>query len=152
MRSILLSLIFILSSFNASADVVSKSYWGDKAIGTHDTVAYHDEKVRDTHQAVKGNKSFVVKYSGANWYFASQASADKFQQNPEKFKPLYNGHCANALSLGEGLVPTNGKIWEFFGDELHLFYAEAGRQRWLKGDWERYREVADQAWSKLKNG
>ncbi|MEH6445651.1 MAG: YHS domain-containing (seleno)protein [Oceanospirillaceae bacterium] len=152
MRAILLSLIFILSSFNASAEVVSKSYWGDKAIGSHDTVAYHDLNVKDAHQAVKGKKSYIVKYSGAKWYFASQASADKFQQNPEKYKPFYNGHCANALSLGEGLVVTNGKIWDFFGDELHLFYAEAGRQRWLNGDWESYRKIADQAWSKLKNG
>ncbi|MCJ8300845.1 MAG: YHS domain-containing protein, partial [Pseudomonadales bacterium] len=119
---------------------------------SHDTVAYHDPQVRKDHRQVKGKKTFIVKYLDANWYFASQASADKFSANPAKYRPLYNGHCANALSLGEGLVSTKGKIWEFFGDELHLFYAEAGRQRWLKGDWKNYRKLADQAWSQLKNG
>jgi len=133
------------------AEAVSKSYWGDKAIGSHDTVAYHQESVKKSHREVKGNKQFIVKYNGANWYFASQASAAKFRQNPEQYKPLYNGFCANALSLGEGLVPTSGKIWEFFGDQLHLFYAEKGRQRWLNGDWQQYQKDANKAWITLKD-
>lgn len=136
----------------SATEVVSKSFWGDKAIGGHDTVAYHDDEVRENHSEVTGKKTFIVEYGGANWYFANQASADKFAQDPDKYRPLYNGHCANALSLEQGLVPTSGKIWEFFGDELYLFYAEPGRQRWLKGDWQSYRKAADQAWAKLKNG
>jgi len=137
---------------NSWAEAVSKSHWGDKAIGSHDTVAYHDEKVMTTHQEVKGNERFIVKYSGANWYFASQTSADKFKQNPEKYKPVFNGYCANALSLGEGLINTDGSVWEFFDDQLHLFYAERGRQRWLQGDWQNYRQQADKAWLALKDG
>ena len=156
MKQVITLCSFIIALAMASAasatEAVSKSYWGDKAIGSHDTVAYHDPQVRKDHRQVKGKKTFIVKYLDANWYFASQASADKFSANPAKYRPLYNGHCANALSLGEGLVSTKGKIWEFFGDELHLFYAEAGRQRWLKGDWKNYRKLADQAWSQLKNG
>ena len=141
-----------MASAASATEVVSKSYWGDKAIGSHDTVAYHDPQVRQTHQQVPGNKAFIVKHLDANWYFATQASADKFSADPEKYRPLYNGHCANALSLGEGLVPTSGKIWEFFGDQLHLVYAEAGRQRWLKGDWKNSQKIAAKAGIKLKNG
>ncbi|EPJ49224.1 MAG: hypothetical protein OFPII_02040 [Osedax symbiont Rs1] len=152
MKKILIGLLFSISSTIAGAEMVSKSFWGSKAIGGYDTVSYHSERARAEHSATLGNKTYVVKYLAANWYFASQQSADKFQQNPGKYKPTFNGFCANALSLGEGLVPTNGKIWEFFGDQLHLFYAEAGRQRWLKGDWKSYRKVADKAWINLKNG
>jgi len=143
-------LLLSLSPLLVHAEPVSKSYWGDKAIGSHDTVAYHQEAVRKTHSEVIGTKGFSVKYKGANWFFASKDSADKFAVEPEKYIPLYNGFCANALSLGEGLIPTNGKVWEFFGDELHLFYAERGRQRWLKGDWQQYQKIAYQAWQTLK--
>ncbi|WP_255855055.1 hypothetical protein [Marinobacterium rhizophilum] len=71
---------------------------------------------------------------------------------PQRYLPAYHGHCANALSLGEGLIATDGRVWEFFGDQLHLFYAERGRQRWLNGDWKAYKADADQAWSNLKTG
>ena len=150
MKAFISTLLFCLLSSSVYAEAVSKSYWGDKAIGSHDTVAYHTDQAKTAHKAVLGEKRFAIKYLGANWYFASQASADKFEANPAKYKPLYNGHCANALSLGEGLIPTDGKVWEFFGDELHLFYAERGRQRWLEGDWKSYRTQADAAWKKLK--
>ena len=73
-------------------------------------------------------KRFEVKHRGANWRFASKESAAKFAANPAACLPQYNGHCANALSPGEGLVSTDGSVWEFFGDKLHLFYAKAGRQ------------------------
>jgi len=76
----------------------------------------------------------VVDYLGAKWRFASKENADLFRANPDKYKPAYNGHCANALSLGKGLLKTNGKVWEIFGDELFLFYAERGRKRWLAVD------------------
>lgn len=152
MKKLASLILFSLFSGSLFAEAVSKSYWGDKAIGSHDTVAYHDLSVRAEHKAVLGNKKFIVKYLGADWYFATAASAEKFQQNPAKYKPLYNGHCANALSLDEGLIPTDGHVWEFFGDQLHLFYAERGRQRWLEGDWQTYRKQADEAWEQLKNG
>lgn len=63
--------------------------------------------------------------------------------------PQYNGHCSNGLSLDEGLIRTDGSVWEFFGDKLHLFYAERGRQRWLTGDWQAYRRQADKAWQDI---
>ena len=53
------------------------------------------------------------------------------------------------MSLGEGLITTDGTVWEFFGEQLFLFYAEAGRQRWLKGDWKAYQSQADTAWKAI---
>ena len=63
--------------------------------------------------------------------------------------PEYNGFCSNALALGEGLIRTDGSVWEFFGDKLHLFYAERGRQRWLDGDWKAYNREAAKAWAAI---
>ena len=70
--------------------------------------------------------------------------------NPEKYAPAYNGHCANALSLGEGLIKTDGTHWEIFDDKLYLFYAPRGRNRWLNAeDYRVYKVIADQAWQAL---
>lgn len=99
-------------------------------IGGKDTVAYHDRGNRNGHKATDGRTAFTVHYLGHAWRFASQASADRFAATPEAFVPRYNAHCANALASEEGLISTDGTVWEFFGDKLHLFYVERGRQRW----------------------
>jgi len=129
-----------------AAEPVSTSFLGNTAIGGKDTVSYHEPALRQAHAVRAGDKRFVVRYLGADWHFASQASADRFAAEPAKYRPHYNGFCANALSLGEGLVRTDGSVWDFFGDQLYLFYGESGRQRWLGGDWQTYRRQADTAW------
>ncbi len=150
MYKIVLALV-LLSAFNTcvTAQPVSKNYWNATAIGGHDTVAYHTAEVQSKHQQIRGDKRFMVEWNDARWYFASAAAAEKFAADPQRYRPRYNGHCANALSLDEGLITTDGTVWEFFGDDLHLFYAERGRQRWLTGDWRTYQRHADEAWEAL---
>jgi len=99
-----------LSAF--AAEPVSKSRRG-VAIGGHDTVAYHSLVQAPQEKAISGKKSYVVEHKGAKWRFLSKESADLFAANPDKYEPAYNGHCANALSLGKGLVETNGKHAEW---------------------------------------
>ena len=147
---ILIGTIVMFGLAHAS-EPVSKSRFKGVAIGGHDAVAYHSLERDPQSKAVQGLKKFVVKYKGAQWNFADQESADKFTAEPEKFSPAYNGHCANALSLGEGLVRTDGTHWEILGDQLYLFYAGRGRTRWLDGHWETYKADADAAWEKLSN-
>jgi len=139
----------LFAGFVQAAEPVSKSRFKGVAIGGHDSVAYHSLAQEPQAKAVKGVKKFVVKYKGAKWNFADQQSADTFAAEPEKYSPAYNGHCANALSLGEGLVRTDGSHWEILGDKLYLFYAARGRTRWLDGNWETYKVDADSAWEKL---
>lgn len=150
-KALLLILSLLFSQSLLASEPVSKSFWGAIAIGGHDTVAYHQPDNQQAHTTTKGEKKFLVEWNDARWYFASKASADKFAADPARYKPEYNGHCANALSLGEGLIQTDGTVWEFFGDQLHLFYAERGRQRWLNGDWKSYKQQANTAWNTLKN-
>lgn len=141
------ALLFVLLAPARAAEPVSTGRFGNTAIGGQDTVSYHESSVRQTRRVLAGDKRHEVRYLGAVWRFASQASADRFAADPARYLPQYNGHCANALSLGEGLIATDGQVWEFFGDRLYLFYAERGRQRWLAGDWKAYRATADAAWS-----
>ena len=131
-----------------AAEPVSKSRRG-VAIGGHDSVAYHSIDRDPQANAVEGNKTYVVEYKGAKWRFGSKESADLFEADPERYSPAYNGHCANALSLGKGLVRTNGETWEIFEDKLYLFYAPRGRTRWMDGNWATYKIASDAAWEKL---
>jgi len=138
-----------LSTAALAAEPVSKSRFAGVAIGGKDTVAYHSLEKAPQASAVGGKKSYTVSYKGAKWRFLSKASAELFSANPEKYEPAYNGHCANALSLGNGLVKTNGKHWEILNDKLYLFYAAAGRDRWTDGNWKTYKVASDAAWAKL---
>ncbi|RKF17783.1 YHS domain-containing protein [Alginatibacterium sediminis] len=152
MNKVLLSLMLLISSSAIFAgEPVSKSYLDSIAIGGIDTTSYHQLEVQKSHKEIVGNSKFTVEWKDAKWHFASQQSADKFASDPERYQPTYNGFCSNALSLGEGLIRTNGTVWEFFDDRLHLFYAERGRQRWLNGDWKTYKQQADKAWAVLAN-
>lgn len=148
MKTLFLCLIVFISQNILANEPVSTTFWSNIAIGKHDTLGYYQPALTDSAPTLLGSKKFVVNWQGTEWRFANQASADKFENNPRKYAPRYNGHCANALSLGEGLVNTDGTVWEFFGDRLHLFYAERGRQRWLNGDWKTFQIEADNAWEK----
>lgn len=141
-----LALCCLLAAQVQAAEPVSTSRFGNTAIGGQDTVSYHAPAVRQAHKVLAGDKRFEVEYLGASWRFASRESADRFAADPARYVPHYNGFCANALALGEGLIKTDGTVWEFFGDQLYLFYGEGGRQRWLTGDWKSYRGAADAAW------
>ncbi|MFK7992540.1 MAG: YHS domain-containing (seleno)protein [Granulosicoccus sp.] len=152
LHSLLLVLSLTLVSLSAGAtEPVAKSRLGGVAIGGHDSVAYHELGRGPQEKAVAGVKSFTVEYKGAKWRFASQEDSELFAANPEKYSPAYNGHCANALSLGEGLIRTDGTHWEIFEDKLYLFYAARGRNRWNDGNWQSYKIQADTAWKELSN-
>lgn len=148
-QTVVMLFTLILTGQLYAAEPVSKSRFGGVAIGGKDTVAYHTLNRSPQASALGGKKSFVVKHKGAKWRFADQATADKFEADPEKYSPAYNGHCANALSLDKGLLKTDGTHWEIYGDQLYLFYAAVGRTRWNDGNWESYKVDADAAWAKI---
>lgn len=138
--------LLLLSVSLPAAEPVSQSRMSGVAIGGHDTVAYHQLQRTPQEAAVEGVKSYTVEYKGAKWRFLSKQSSELFAADPERYSPTYNGHCANALSLGEGLVRIDGTHWEIFGDSLYLFYAARGRDRWTDGNWQTYKQDADDAW------
>lgn len=144
--SMILSLLLV-SSFSLAEEPVSVGYFNSTAIGAHDAIAYHDSAFKDA--AKEGSKAFVVEWKSAKWRFLSEEHSRQFKANPEKYAPAYNGHCANALSLGEGLIKTNGKYWAIFDDQLYLFFAPRGAQRWLDGDYKVYKQEADLAWQEI---
>jgi YHS domain-containing protein len=147
---LLVFIIFIAMPFAANAgEPVSKDSITDIALGGRDTVAYHKIDDSQPHEAIEGNRTWKAEWKGATWLFSSQADRDLFTADPARYSPAYNGFCANALSLGEGLFKTDGRHWQIFADRLYTFYAARGRERWLAGDFEEYKAVADRAWAKI---
>lgn len=146
---VLLLFSALMSTMAVAVEPVSKSRFGGVAIDGHDTVAYQQLQRDPQEAATKGTKRFTVEYKGAQWHFASKESSELFKAQPDKYSPAYNGFCANALSLGEGLIRTDGTHWEIFEDKLYLFYAGRGRDRWVAGDWKTYKVDADAAWESL---
>ncbi len=146
---VLLFLAALASTLAVAAEPVSKSRFGGVAIDGHDTVAYQQLQRVPQEAAVEGTRRYTVEYKGAKWHFASEESSELFKAQPEKYSPAYNGFCANALSLGEGLIRTDGTHWEIFEDKLYLFFAARGRDRWTEGNWKTYKVDADAAWEKL---
>ena len=134
-----------------AAEPVSKSRLGGVAVGGHDVTAYRELPADPPGEAVDGERAHAVEHLGATWRFATAEGAAAFAAEPGRYVPAYNGHCANALSLGEGLVRTDGAHWRIFDgdDRLYLFYAARGRERWEGGDRAAYREAADRAWEAL---
>lgn len=146
--SLLSLLLLLFSSTLLASEPVSKSALRGIAIGSHDTVAYY-QQLPPQHKATKGNSDFVVEWKGAKWRFATKENSEAFASDPERYSPAYNGFCANALSLDKGLLKTNGTHWQIFDNQLYLFYAAPGRQRWLDGNFKEYKAAADLAWNKI---
>ncbi|MGB5706020.1 MAG: YHS domain-containing (seleno)protein [Arenicellales bacterium] len=138
-----------LAADKTSQGPISTSRFGKVAIGGYDTVAYHDKTSTETHTATEGKKAWVHEWREATWRFGSEQSYLAFKADPEKYRPAFGGFCSNALSLGEGLIRTDGTHWEILDDRLHLFYAARGRDRWLDGNHAQYLEQANQAWKEI---
>jgi len=145
-------LIMFTSAFLAiahAAEPMSINTRSGVTIGGHDTVAYHAPETIEKHKAVKGNKDLTVEWNGAVWHFTRLENQEAFLADPDRYRPAYGGHCANALSIGEGLIRTNGKTWEIYENQLYVFYAPRGRKRWNDGNWKSYKTDADKAWREI---
>ncbi|WP_086930177.1 YHS domain-containing (seleno)protein [Agarilytica rhodophyticola] len=146
-HTITLLLLLLPLALYAQEEPVSTGFFNKVAAGGHDVKAYHGLARSD--KAVKGKKDFVVEWKGAKWRFVSQQDSEAFAENPERFAPAYNGYCANALSLGEGLVKTNGKHWAIFDNKLFLFYASRGAERWRNSNYKALKKIADREWATI---
>ncbi|MGF1543127.1 MAG: YHS domain-containing (seleno)protein [Parvularculaceae bacterium] len=65
----------------------------------YDVVAYHVDLA-----PAKGAAEFSATHNGATFWFASAANRELFTADPEKFAPLYDGHCAFALTRHKKLT------------------------------------------------
>ncbi|MEM7208222.1 MAG: YHS domain-containing (seleno)protein [Pseudomonadota bacterium] len=121
------------------------------AVSGYDVVAYHSLPQSpvgaEQAKAVPGKSSITAEYNGSQWAFSTEANRDLFLANPEKYAPLYDGHCAYGISRG-GKVPANPHLWRILDGKLYLNITKA-----VVGFWEEdipgNVTLAEKKWPKL---
>lgn len=141
-------------SFAASGALAGEQYL-DKtgyAVSGYDVVAYHSLEQAPVGQpqpaAIPGAQEFKADYNGATWLFASAANRDAFKADPEKYAPLYDGHCAYGISRG-GKVPANPNLWRIVDGKLYLNITRQVVQFW-EGDVPGNIDTAETKWASLE--
>jgi len=93
----------------------------------YDVVAYFDLEQAPVGspqpRAVPGSAEFTAEYNGATFAFANAGNLARFEANPARFAPQYDGHCAYGVFKG-GKVPGNPHLWRIVDGKLCLNITE----------------------------
>ncbi|MGZ2258921.1 YHS domain-containing (seleno)protein [Roseobacter sp. A03A-229] len=114
--------------------MASSAFAGDQyvdptgyAVSGYDVVAYFDLAQNPVGtaqpQAVPGDKDITSTYNGATFAFSTEENKAKFDADPARYAPQYDGHCAYGVSKG-GKVPGNPHLWRIVDDKLYLNITE----------------------------
>lgn len=141
LRTVILTLLLCLAASTALAakNAVNTGFFGDVAVKGADVVAYFTQG-----RFVEGKKEHSLKWSGAEWRFASAEHLRLFRETPEKYAPRYGGYCAYAVAKGStaGIDP---EAWSIVDGRLYLNYSKSVRETWLL-DTKGYIDQADRNW------
>lgn len=123
------------------------------AVSGYDVVAYRDLEQSPVGspqpEAVSGKADITAEYNGATFAFANDENRDKFLEDPARYVPQYDGHCAYGVSKG-GKRPGNPHLWRIVDDKLYLNVTEN-----VVGFWEEdipgNLEIAEGKWPKIED-
>lgn len=113
------------------------------AVSGFDVVAYFDGAPE------KGEKSITTSHQGITYRFSSENNKQKFQDNPEKYIPVYGGWCAYAMGVSGDKVKIDPETFKVVNDRLYLFYNFWGNntlKSWNKDEPD-LKTKADKYWS-----
>ena len=116
------------------------------AVKGYDVVTYFTNA-----QAVEGNTSISSTNQGATYYFSTEENKDLFDQNPDKYLPMYGGWCAYAMGAKGKKVSINPEAFSVEDDKLYLFYKRGAAntlKQWKKNT-AKLKEKADNNWSTM---
>jgi YHS domain-containing protein len=150
-------LVLLLGLLLSSASVAQTS-WNtmgsddSTAISGYDVVAFHTVK-----KTFRGDPSISLTYGGAKWLFASEENKKLFESAPERYLPVWGGHCAwgvseNGLSrklLSGDFEMIDGKVYLF---SIGNSRKSSARDDFLYGRYPRDRRIQDgnRYWPDLK--
>lgn len=92
----------------------------------YDTVAFFTEG-----RAVRGVPKYKSVYHGAVYHFASGPNKERFDANPERYKPQFGGHCSMAMAMGM-LEPGDATTWSIVDGRLVVQRNEKAKAMWSK--------------------
>lgn len=99
--------------------------------------------------AVPGRAEFTARYNGAEFAFATAANRARFEADPARYAPQFDGHCAYGVAQGSK-VPGNPDLWRIVDGKLYVNFNRRYARSWerdIPGNLERaaanWRELED---------
>lgn len=140
-RALVLTTLIIFCG-SALADFAKNLTEQGVAVAGYDVTSYFEDK------PTPGNKAYAHKHEGANYWFSSRSSMEKFIENPEKYVPEYGGYCAYGVRVGKkfDIEPTAYRVVD---NRLYVLLNLATRELWEQ-DREKNIEIGNQLWSKIQ--
>lgn len=111
------------------------------ALAGYDPVAFFEQG-----RPVAGDARRALNWSGAAWYFSSDATMRAFQQNPGNYAPEYGGHCAYCLASGT-LAKGAPVYWNVINNRLYVHSSKKNAERW-QAEYRALRPKAEEEWRK----
>lgn len=93
---------------------------------------------------VPGSPDIKADHDGATYRFANEANRRQFLAAPEKYVPMYGGHCSNGMAYAIG--GSYGETHRIIDGKLYLFGGEKSRA-YFEMDLEKNRKLADHFWA-----
>lgn len=119
---------------------------GSVGVQGYDPVAYFEASA-----AVKGKKALSASHNGVEYWFASEASREKFKADPDRYRPAYGGWCAWAMASGgktspdpENFILEDGRLFLFYKN----FFTDT-KESWQEGEPAALEKQADAEWASL---
>lgn len=131
--------LLIFSSLSIAGEQYTKRGY---AVSGYDPVAYFT-----VGKPTKGDKNIVAEWNESKWLFSSEENKQLFLDNPEKYAPAYDGHCAFAAGIDKK-VSAKPTLWKIIDGRLFLNFSKAANTRWLDNP-EDYIKDGDENWKEL---
>lgn len=141
-KQLLLTLVAVVG-LNA-ASLAADFRHSTPAVQGYDVVSYHTEK-----RPLRGNGNYVTSHDGATYQFVNKRNLKKFEANPEKYVPAYNGYCAFGVSVGKKFI-GDPEVWRVVDGKTYLNLDVGIQNEWLK-DTDGRIVTADKKWSEIKD-
>ncbi|WP_080777485.1 YHS domain-containing (seleno)protein [Chryseobacterium phocaeense] len=113
---LLFSFLLLLGGLVFSQSLRNINHKNGIANYRYDVVSYFYGKPQE------GSDKNIVKYMGADYYFANPQNKAAFQKDPDKYLPQYGGYCAFAMGDSGEKVETSPKTYKIISGKLYLFY------------------------------
>lgn len=108
----------------------------------YDAVAFFTEG-----RAVPGASTHNSEYHGAVYHFANATNKERFDADPERYKPQFGGYCSMAMAMGK-FEPGDATMWSIVDGRLVVQRNAKAKAMWNKNP--RYNlRAADDNWNKL---
>lgn len=137
--------LFALLGGCATHNTISDGADSKLMLKGYDPVAYFT-----MNKPVRGNPDIKAEHEGVTYRFASAEDRALFVQNPDKYKPQYNGFCSNGMAYA---IPLGGEPENFKIVDGRLFvFGGANSKKYWEMDQQRNLALSDKYWREEVQG